>query len=57
MVSPVKMICDSRIKNLQIKLVSIWCKGQVCFSCLLFLFLTIQDVLMTIYDLSDPRSK
>ena len=25
--------------------------GQVCFSCLLFLFLTIQDVLMTIYDL------
>jgi len=21
------MICDSRIKNLQIKLVSIWCKG------------------------------
>ena len=31
MVSPVKMICDSRIKNLQIKLVSIWCKGQVCF--------------------------
>ena len=27
--------------------------GQVCFSCLLFKFLTIQDVLMTIYDLSD----
>ena len=27
--------------------------GQVCFSCLLFLFLTIQDVLMTIRDLSD----
>ena len=56
-VSPVKMICDSRIKNLQIKLVSIQCKGQVCFSCLLFKFFTIQDVLMTIYDLSDPRSK
>ena len=33
------MICDSRIKNLQIKLVSIRCKGQVCFSCLLFYFL------------------
>ena len=38
MVSPVKMICDSRIKNLQIKLVSIRCKGQVCFSCLLLNF-------------------
>ena len=25
--------------------------GQVCFSCLLFKFFTIQDVLMTIYDL------
>ena len=33
------MICDNRIKNLQIKLVSIRCKGQVCFSCLLFKFL------------------
>ena len=38
MVSPVKMICDSRIKIYKLSWYQYGVKGQVCFSCLLFKF-------------------